>query len=563
MHMPPRTPAPAGADNPVSAAASVVVVTVGLLVLVGWAFDIYTLKSLSGTITMKANAAIALLAAGVALRLRLETRRLRRSAGIACAALASLIGALTLSQHIAGWDLGIDELLFQEEPGQPATTSPGRMGPNSSFSLTLAGIAQLWFYWPTPRRLVRAQLIGATMALLALVPVIGYLYGATQLYAIARYTGIAFHTGVALLILSLGILAARWDVGPVSAVMSDAAHGVMARRLLVPAVLIPLVLGYVRIVGERRGWYDTGFGVSVFVVAVIALLSITIWRTAVALASSNLARQQAQQDRDDLLVSERAARERAEQADRAKDEFIAALSHELRTPLNAIVGWMQLVQSGMLPESKRAGAMAAVARNAAVLSRLIEDLLDTSRIATGRIELARAPVDLKAVVHAAVESVVLAAETKGVTVTAAVPSDMPTLIGDGHRLQQALWNLLANGIKFTAPGGHVRVETLTGEDAVEISVRDEGEGIDPQQLPHLFDRFWRRDTTSTRGHGGLGLGLYIARNLVEGHGGTIRAQSDGPGKGAVFTITLPTRRGSEGVGADPGSGSAHLSYTSR
>ena len=530
---------PGLAESRFTRAASLFLIAVGLIVLTGWMLDLHVLKGLTGSITMKANAALGLLAAGVALGLLGVRGTWARVAGLASATLAGTIGALTLSEHIVGWNLGIDELLFREAPGAVATTSPGRMGPHSSTSLTLSSIA-LWCLYRGDRRAVTcAQILGAAVAVFALVPIVGYLYGTAQLYAIARYTGIAAHTGIALFVLGIGIGAARPDTGPVAALMSDAAHGVMARRLLLPAVALPLVLGYLRLAGERRGWYDTGFGVAAMVVAVIVLLSVTIWRTAVALARSEAARQSMERARNDLLVREREARERAERADRAKDEFIAALSHELRTPLNAVVGWMHMLQQGVVAESARAKATDAVARNARVLARLIEDLLDTSRITMGHLTLSQDPVDVNAVVHAAVESVLPAADAKGVRVDSTPASATAAVMGDAQRLQQIMWNLLSNAIKFSPAGTTVVVDVAAGERTVTVRVSDEGEGIDPRFLPHVFDRFRQDDAGPVRGRSGLGLGLYIAHHLIEAHGGTITAESRGAGLGAVFTIHLP------------------------
>ena len=533
------TPTPRAAESRFTSAASVLLATIGLMVLAGWMLDLHVLKGLNGPITMKANAAVGLLASGISLGLLGVRGTWARIAGLVSAALAGAIGMLTLSEHLVGWNLGIDELLFPEAPGAAATTSPGRMGPNSSTSLALSGIA-LWCLYRGDRRAVTcAQILGATVAVFALVPTVGYLYGAAQLYAIARYTGIAVHTGLALFVLGLGIAAARRDTGPVAALMSEAAHGVMARRLLLPATVLPLVLGYVRLAGERRGWYDTGFGVAAMVVGVIVLLSLTIWRTAVALARSEAARQSMERARNDLLVREREARERAERADRAKDEFIAALSHELRTPLNAVVGWMHMLQQGVVAESGRAKATDAVARNARVLARLIEDLLDTSRITMGHLTLSQDPVDVSAVVQAAVESMLPAADAKGVRVDLTPGPAAPAVVGDAQRLQQVVWNLLSNAIKFSPAGTTVSVDVEAREGTVMIRVSDQGEGIDPQFLPHVFDRFRQEEAGPMRGRSGLGLGLYIAHHLVEAHGGTISADSRGAGHGAAFTIHLP------------------------
>jgi signal transduction histidine kinase len=275
---------------------------------------------------------------------------------------------------------------------------------------------------------------------------------------------------------------------------------------------------------------------------VIVLLSLTIWRTALALRRTNEELQRAQLALSDLLELERTARQKAEQADRAKDEFIAALSHELRTPLNAILGWMYMLRNETVPDAAKGKAAEAVVRNAGLLARLIEDLLDTSRIATGRLELAMAPLDLKAVVQAAIESVLPASEQRGVVVTLESDPAVPSLSGDAQRLQQVIWNLLSNAIKFSPPGATVAVRTSAHNGSAVVTVRDSGTGIDPAFLPRIFDRFQQADSSPAREHGGLGLGLYIASHLTELHGGSLEARSDGDGTGAEFTLRLPITR---------------------
>jgi signal transduction histidine kinase len=519
--------------------AGLLLVLIASLGLAGWILGIEDLKGLFGSITMKANAAAGLLAAGLALMFVRTSNKGALIAGRCCAAFVGLLGAATLSEHLAGWNLGIDQLLFTETPGALATASPGRMGVNSSVCFVLSGVALAGLHRKTRRGVVVAQVLGAIVMTLALVPVVGYIYGATELYAVARLTGIAFPTAVALLVLGLGLIAARPSAGPVAALLTDAPHGIMARRLLVVAVCVPLVLGYFRVWGERRGWYDVSLGASMFAVAMIVLLSLTIWRTAVALGRTGKNLERAEQERNDLLMLERTARQKAEQADRAKDEFIAALSHELRTPLNAILGWMYMVRNEAVPDAAKGKAAEAVVRNAGLLARLIEDLLDTSRITTGRLELAMGPVDLRDVVHAAIESVLPASQQRGVLVALDADPAIPELTGDPQRLQQIVWNLLSNAIKFSPPGETVNVEITAQDGAAMVVVRDRGTGIDGEFLPQLFERFQQGDSSTARESGGLGLGLYIARHLTEMHGGSLHAHSDGRGKGAQFTLRLP------------------------
>jgi signal transduction histidine kinase len=232
-----------------------------------------------------------------------------------------------------------------------------------------------------------------------------------------------------------------------------------------------------------------------------------------------------------------AARAEAEAANRARDVFIAHASHELRTPLTSIVGWMRLLRHNLLPEAERARALEIVARNARVQSMLVDDLLDASRIATGKLHLNHETVDLTVVLTDALNIVRPTAEEKGVKVDTTVRQRSVQTLGDYDRLQQILWNLLSNAVKFTPAGGSIKVLLDAADGQARVSVRDTGMGIKPEILPHIFESF--RQDEAARSHRGLGLGLSIARSLAESHGGSISAESEGEGFGSTFTLTLP------------------------
>ena len=229
----------------------------------------------------------------------------------------------------------------------------------------------------------------------------------------------------------------------------------------------------------------------------------------------------------------------AEQASRAKDEFLSTLSHELRTPLNAIVGWSALLKQGAIAPDQIARVVGTIERNARIQARLIDDLLELSRIEQGKLVLSVGPVEMVRVVQAAIDTCAPAADAKGVRVQPVLDSHA-TIVGDPERLQQIVWNLLSNAIKFTPRGGRVQIRLRREHSYVELVVSDTGQGIEPTFLPHVFDRFRQADGSSTRRTGGLGLGLAIARSLVELHGGTIHAESEGNGRGATFSVRLPT-----------------------
>ncbi len=262
-------------------------------------------------------------------------------------------------------------------------------------------------------------------------------------------------------------------------------------------------------------------------------------------------RKTAEQEREQLLDNERLARRDAEEANRLKDEFLSTVSHELRTPLNAIFGWAQLLKGGKLGADDVSEGIAVIERNARVQTQIIEDLLDMSRIISGKLRLNVQRVDLAAVLQAAVDSVRPAADAKDIHLEKTLDPMASITNGDPNRLQQVIWNLLANAIKFTPRGGRVAVALQRVESTLEITVSDNGEGISPEFLPHLFERFRQADSRASRVHGGLGLGLSIVRHLVEMHGGTVRAQSDGVGRGARFVVTLPISAVKSEAAEDP------------
>jgi signal transduction histidine kinase/CheY-like chemotaxis protein len=245
----------------------------------------------------------------------------------------------------------------------------------------------------------------------------------------------------------------------------------------------------------------------------------------------------AEQERAALLASERAARSEAERAARLKDDFVSTLSHELRTPLNAILGWVGVLRLDHQPETL-AKAIDVIDRNARRQSQMIDDLLDVGRIISGKLRLDVQQVNLASVVEEAVTSARPAADAKGVRLVQVLGS-AGTIQGDPGRLQQVVWNLVSNAIKFTPRGGQVHVTLRKVDSHVDVEVRDTGVGIRPELLPHVFQRFRQGDASSTKRQGGLGLGLAIVKNLVEMHGGSVEAASDGEGAGSVFTLRLP------------------------
>jgi PAS domain S-box-containing protein len=250
-------------------------------------------------------------------------------------------------------------------------------------------------------------------------------------------------------------------------------------------------------------------------------------------------RKQAEEERERLLRQEKEAREEAETASRMKDEFLATISHELRTPLTAILGWASMLNRGLLSPLQTRRALEVIEQSARSQAGLVDDILDTARIITGRLKLDAHPVQIERVFHAAVDVIRPSADAKRIALRVVTDDRSSIVFGDANRLQQAIWNLLSNAVKFTSADGRVEARLSRTDGQIEITVTDTGMGIDPQFMPYIFDRFRQADSTSTRKYSGLGLGLAIVRHVVEMHGGTVAASSPGLGRGATFKVRFP------------------------
>ena len=296
---------------------------------------------------------------------------------------------------------------------------------------------------------------------------------------------------------------------------------------------IPLVsLG--RVIGKFMLYYDEPHALSTNELQLVSLIA---WQVAFAVERT---RAEAQARRSEAA---------AEEASRLKDEFLATLSHELRTPLNAILGWVQILQTGIVSPERLRHAIDVIGRNTNLQARLIEDILDVSRIISGKLEIEHAPVLIAPLIDTVVSGAMPAAQGKNIELVKTTPHDLPVIDGDAKRLHQVLGNVLSNAVKFTPGGGRIDVRCAYQDDAIVIEVQDSGAGIAPEFLPYVFDRFRQADSRAIRRHGGLGLGLAIARHLIEQHDGEIRATSAGPGLGTTVHIRLPVSAGSDEAAA--------------
>ena len=283
-------------------------------------------------------------------------------------------------------------------------------------------------------------------------------------------------------------------------------------------------------------------------------------RTNEALFAEIAERKHAEEERTQLLISEQKAREQAEAANRAKDEFLATVSHELRTPLTSILGWARLLRSKAIDEAAFTRGLDTIERNAKSQAKLIEDILDVSRIISGKLRLEVRAIELVPIIEMAIDAVRPAAEAKEIDIQVSMDPGAGPLRGDPNRLQQVVWNLLSNAVKFTDGGGRIHVQLRQSDAHAKIIVSDNGKGISPDFLPFVFDRFSQAEAHITRRHGGLGLGLAIVRHLVEMHGGTISVESPGEGEGATFTVDLPFSHVDHGEPTGQGTRAEHCEH---
>jgi signal transduction histidine kinase/ActR/RegA family two-component response regulator len=514
----------------------------GVVSLLGWALDVPRLANWAGEgIAIQPNAAAATIGVSAALLLLAFGRH---TAAAAIGVVVFALAVLTAFENLSGVDVGIDRwLLFEREWGTAGTTAPGRMGLPASLSWTALGASLLL---ASGRFGIGRRAAAPWLALLPLaastLTILGYLYGSSLLYAVPGLTAIALQTATYIFALAVATIASV-DSGPMKVFGDGGSAGIAARRLLPFIFAIPVLTGALRLTGERAGFYDTAFGVALHNLVEISLLFALLWWTGLASVRHSGQRRKAEAERSELLTREQEARREAERQATIRDEFLATLSHELRTPLNAILGWTQILKTDRADSSRTEQAVEVIERNARLQASLISDLLDMSRIIAGKMRLQVQPVDLPTVIGAAIDAVQPAADAKRIRLERVLEPLGEAVHGDPERLQQVVWNLLANAVKFTPHGGRVEVLLARAGSHAELQVRDSGEGIAAEFLPQLFERFRQADASTQRPHGGLGLGLALVRQLVELHGGKVAATSEGLGKGATFTVQLPLATG--------------------
>ncbi|HEX6095225.1 MAG TPA: ATP-binding protein [Thermoanaerobaculia bacterium] len=499
----------------------------GALTLVGWTFDLRRLADWDADgIAQMPNNAIAVAVAGIAI---LCAAFGKKGAARVLAGVCAGIAAATLFEHGTGIDLGIDTIVIEPRWGLLGATAPGRMGLPSSIALTLLGVAIVLGTFHSTRR--GAMLGGVLIIAIMSLSVIGYAFGADPLYAIPRFTTIALQTATMLLALGVALVASIPESTPMRLLTGDSAAGVLVRRALPGVVLLPLLIGWLRVRGQEMGLFDTAFGTALLVFTLIGLLAALLWWAASAVAAYEAA---LRESRDRLAASAQALIA----ADRMKDEFLATLSHELRTPLTSIVGWTHILLESDLDAREQETALQAIRASAKAQAQLVDEVLDVSRIITGKMRLARENADLAAIVEAAAATVRPAAESRQIAVRLRLDRALPRAFVDADRIRQVVWNLLTNALKFSPQGTHVDVVLRAEGGSAVIEVTDEGPGIPREFLPHVFERFRQADSSATRAHAGLGIGLALVKDLVELHGGSIAVASE-EHRGSRFTVRLP------------------------
>ena len=629
----------------------------GLISFLGWAADVPRLTSWDGTgISIQPNTTVAAMAAGLALILAAGGRR---GAAAVAGAVAGAIGAATLFQHATGVDLGIDTLLTFDRPwGSTATVAPGRMGLPSSLSWTLLGVGAVLQRGDARMRRAAAA-CGLLVATIAALSLIGHLFGADVLYSMPRLTAIALQTSTILVAAGIALVAAIPERQPMRGVVGDSGAGLLTRRTLPFVIVLPVVMGWLRIEGQEAGLYDTAMGTALLVLALIGMLCAVLWWGAVAverherevIASAAMRaraelvlrevrdhflvldeefryvfvndavctatgkareellgkrifdvfpdlvatpfetiarrvaatreaetienryapwdrwsenriypapgggvavlsidlteRKRAERamagvavERERLLAAAESARADAERANRAKDDFLAVLSHELRSPLNAMLGWVRVLQRAGAADPMVGRAVETLERNIWAQSQVIDDLLDVSRIDSGKLELDRTRVDLAAAVRFAVESMRPQAAAKQLALELAIAVEPLDVDGEAVRLQQIVANLLHNAIKFTPEGGRIAARLATGT-ASRISRCPTPESGSRPSCSRGSSSASCRPTRARRDARRSRARPRDREHADELHGGTVAAASDGEGKGARFTVRLP------------------------
>jgi signal transduction histidine kinase len=522
---------------------------IALLVLTSWSLGFHGILTLGPEgVAMIPAAAVCFVLGAVSLALasRGPQREILRWLQELLALAMLLIAVAEFAEYFIQPDLGIDLLLFRDRvlaaPWRPA----GRIAINSAMALSFYGLALLSLNHDFKKRDWRAQFFAAGGLLIALLAFLGYIFGVRRLYAMTVFTGMAPLAVLAHLTLGAGIVFAQRERGLGALVTDDGAAGAMTRRLLPAAIIVPILLGSLRIAGERAGFYDTQFGVSLFAAAsILTFVALVLWAARVLRAMDRDRSELVLREQQTRAAAERArmeaetARAEAERANTIKTDFLAVMSHELRTPLTAIMGYEELLSDGITGpvtdlQRQQLGRINASAHH---LLGLIDEILTFARVDIGRENINLDRVDLNTVASEAAALVEPMAAAKGIRFVVVDLQESLIIETDRTKLKQMLVNLLSNAIKFTDEG-EVRFTVAIRKDMMEFCVTDTGIGIDAANVEAIFEPFWQVEQGATRKVGGAGLGLSVTRKLARLLGGDVTVKT-GVGAGSTFTLTLP------------------------
>jgi signal transduction histidine kinase len=471
---------------------------------------------------------------GTALALAVREQRGQLSTAISIA--LTIVSALIVIIQVASWgtgrNLGIDLVLFPDGLLHAPWEPPGRIAVNALAAFVFATAGLFALHLDHRARGTIEQWLGLVVGTIGFLGLVGYAFGISGFYSLGRFTGMSVSTALCLFVLALGMIFSRRRSGLPRLMAEPGASGSVARRLAPPAVLVPFLLGWARLFGERAGWYGTSVGVAVYIIAMVAiLLWLVSWAARMAYESDHA--------REELLAGEQAARESAEGANLSKSNFLAVMSHELRTPLSAIIGYEELLADGITGPVNDAQKhqLARMKASAQHLLHLIDQILAYSRIDAGREVVRVEDVDANELAQEAARLVEPLARDKGLPLEVVPTGYNLPMATDPGKVRQILVNLLSNAVKFTASG---RVTVVVQHDGptVRYVVRDTGIGIAQEHRDQIFDAFWQVEQPSTRRAGGTGLGLSVTRRLTHLLGGDVEVQST-VGSGSAFTVILP------------------------
>jgi len=493
------------------------VAILGAAALAGWALNIpAVITPTTGGYPILPLMALCFVLAGIALIMAVRRRRIASSDAIqqTLAALVATIAGLTLYEYLRGSSSGFDLLLFGDKVKRVSTIPPGRIAINSAGSLLLFALALLSIPHDQRRQDLRAQMFATPALLIALLAILGYLFGVKGMYSLSQSSGMALWTAIGQLILGVGILVAVRDRGVAVLLLDDGPGGVLTRRLLPAALLAPILLGVIRILGEPSGFYESEFGVSLFAVAsIMTFVGLVLWSARVLRNTDKervdllLLEQQARAHAEKARNEAELARAEAERANNSKTDFLAVMSHELRTPRH--------------------------------LLGLIDEILTFARVDIGRERVRWESMSINHTIADAAALVEPMAAAKSIDFIVDLLEEDESIQTDGTKLRQMLVNLLSNGIKFTE-NGEVRVSCLVNNGVLELRIADTGVGISAENIEEVFEPFWQAEQSTTRKTGGTGLGLSVTRKLARLLGGDVTVASR-LGAGTTFLLTLPMK----------------------